>query len=235
MFKVTIIVPIYLSNSTLFSMTKRCFDDLNHKTVSVQKEIIVINDASPKTKLTQLLQSKFFPDFIWLHNTSNLGFAQSINRGIDKATSDYILLLNNDVIIQDSKWLFNMVTNMINNNLDITSPEFGWLDKDWHYIPKAERHKHDESKVFKYPVGWCLLVKREVFEKQKMPECFFKGYFEDVFWWWKIREHFKAGITQVGIKHLEHITFKQAGYNLREEYEKKRKIFLSAMGEKNEY
>ncbi len=215
--KVSIVIPVY----NQLKMTIECLRDVI-RTYGVETEIIVVDDGS-KEPISRIIP-KLFPDVKLLINEHNMGFAKTVNKGIEAASNDLICLLNNDIKLPNPGWLKKMVTSM--DEFDLTAPAGGRMDSQWNYQPGEAKTKKDK---FSYLVGWCILIKREVFDKIGLiPEDFGKGFFEDVLFGYRAkRAGFKMGITEgTEVKHLYHATFKAEGYNLTEEYQSKRKIFL---------
>lgn len=228
---VSVVIPIYIINSELLLMTKKCIDDIKFKTIGVDFEIIIVDDDSPEKKMTDILRKKYCSDIIWISNKTNKGFAHTINRGIAAATKDLILLLNNDICIIDNKWLINMINIMKINGWDMTAPEYGEIDANNEYIPKNKRNKYGGQR-FQYLAGWCLLSKRSVFEQIGLfPTIFNKGYWEDTLYSRIVQnKKYKIGVANnIGIKHLEHRTFLAAGYSLPKIYNENRNIYIEAI------
>lgn len=226
--KISIVVPIYILSPDLFSMTKKCIEDLEHKTFGVEKEIIVVDDGSPNQKLVSLLKNKFFPNINWLHNPKNKGFAHTVNLGISHATSDYILLLNNDVRIDNGNWLSIMFKILQHYNWDLTAPKEGVLNENLDYVPYAHRNKNTVI-THRYLQGWCLLMKRKVMEQVGlMPTCFGRGFWEDCLWGNCVSlAGFKAGVAQnIPLSHKEHTTFKECKINITDQYKKNKKLYV---------
>lgn len=219
--KVSIVIPAYFSNNQLFVMTKNLIEQIV-KSLG-DKEIIVVDDASPNSNYRDLL-NRLFPGIRILYNETNKGFAHTVNKGIKAAKYNNILLLNNDIVIKNVGWL-----KILNGGLkkyDMVAPAGGRMTKNWEYIP-GEATKENEE--FAYLAGWALLVKKEVFNKiGLMPTNFGRGYFEDVLFSYRAKKSgFKLGIVEnVGIEHLYHTTFKAENADMAKEYEEKRKIFL---------
>ena len=107
--KISVIVPTY--NNYIQLMT--CLMGLN-KTTYPNLEVIVVDDCSKVP-----VKSTHFPNFIYIRNTENLGFAKSVNAGIDKATGDYICLLNDDILINDNNWLNKLYNEAVNQKVDL--------------------------------------------------------------------------------------------------------------------
>lgn len=222
--KVSIVIPVY----NQLKMTIDCINDVL-KTSEVEIEIIVVDDGSKEPVARAI--AKVFPNVKVFRNDSNLGFAKTVNRGISNASNQYILLLNNDIKIKNPRWLGIMLNDMEKYSLDLAAPAGGRMDDRWNYIP-GEAKKRGEK--FAYLVGWCLLVKRAVFDKiGLMPENFDRGFFEDVLFGYRAKKAgFNAGIVEgTGVEHLYHKTFKAEGFNIAKEYENKRAIFLDIIKE----
>jgi GT2 family glycosyltransferase len=223
--KVSIIIPVF----NQLRMTIDCISDVM-KTYGVETETIVVDDGS-KEPVSKAVK-KMFPQVKVVTNEENMGFAKTINRGVLEASHNLICLLNNDIRLSNPAWLKIMVESLDKNNLDMTAPAGGRMDGKWNYIPGEAKKKGDK---FSYLVGWCLLVKRDVFDKiGLMPTDFGKGFFEDVLFGYRARRAgFKMDITEgTGVEHLYHTTFKKEGYNISKEYQEKREIFLDII--KNE-
>lgn len=66
-------------------------------------EVIVMNDY-PLENISKQVK-KIYPESIVTNNKKNLGFARNVNRGVLKATRNYVLLMNSDVILRDNSFL----------------------------------------------------------------------------------------------------------------------------------
>lgn len=62
-------------------------------------EVIVVDDASSDDTVTFLAER--FPKVTVLANEHNLGFGETMNRGIAAARFDVVLALNNDILVED--------------------------------------------------------------------------------------------------------------------------------------
>ena len=71
-------------------------------------KIIVIDDASPEPEVRKFCQSLAErPDCVVMHNTENLGFVATVNRGIAASHGNDIVLLNSDTEVAND-WLQRM-------------------------------------------------------------------------------------------------------------------------------
>ncbi|WP_250432783.1 glycosyltransferase family 2 protein [Hanstruepera flava] len=89
---VSIIIPVY----NQLSYTLNCLYSIKRACSGIDYEIILINDNSTD-------DTKEYLDRIngihVIHNEVNLGFLKNINNGVKASKGEYVLLLNNDVIV----------------------------------------------------------------------------------------------------------------------------------------
>lgn len=241
MSKVSIVIPTYNGLDLVIS----CVDSIIRYTPmsDIKYEIIIADDGSTdRTSRVVGIKYKNSPLRV-VRSEENRGFAKTVNMGIKEAKHDLILLLNNDVTIEKIDWLKILVDAM--EGYDMAAPAAGKMSKTWEYEPGEAtnntqvREGAKRYKRFYYPVGWCLMVRRNVFDTIGLiPEDFGKGFFDDVLFGkrasdagmkWQIAEGMKYDMKVKGerrLHHQYHATFKREGYSLGLEYSNKRKIFL---------
>lgn len=230
--RISIIIPVFINNTNIFLMTKNLISSLLLTKDINEAEVIVVDDFSDDRFFYAL--NKSFPQIKIIRNEKNLGFACSINAGIRESVGDRVLLLNNDVHILDRTWLSSLLNFMWVRRLDVVSPKVSLLSPEFEYVPDSLRKNINKSNVknyFYYPVGWCLLAKRDVFERFGLfPEDFGIGFWEDTAWFYNIKDKIKFGVAKgvnnIKIKHFEHQTFRTSKIDLTQQYTKNRKIFI---------
>ncbi|MFW9917875.1 MAG: glycosyltransferase, partial [Candidatus Thorarchaeota archaeon] len=116
-----------------------------------------------------------------ISNEKNLGFAAGNNQGIAVASGDYILLINNDVVVTPG-WLGRMISCAERNpKCGIVGPRSNYVSgpqlvKEVAYdtntlsglnkFSKDYSEKHDgRSRPIGRVVGFCMLIKRAVIDK----------------------------------------------------------------------
>lgn len=82
-----------------------CLDSLRAQTHR-ELEIILVDNGSTDGSV-ELVRERY-PEVVLLAETENLGFAEGSNRGIARATGEWIALLNNDAVA-DARWAEAMV------------------------------------------------------------------------------------------------------------------------------
>ncbi|WP_052675737.1 glycosyltransferase family 2 protein [Paenibacillus sp. IHBB 10380] len=170
-------------------MTIHCLESIRRNTPE-DYEIIVIDNGSTDETVTYM---KTQTDVILHENTENLGFGKGCNQGIECASGDQILFLNNDTIVT-KHWLENMldalyshervgmvgpVTNYSSGHQIIPVPytELSGIDAFAESYCKENAGKHLEVRRL---IGFCLLAKRSVLDEIGwFDEQFGLGNYED--------------------------------------------------------
>lgn len=170
--------------------TKKCIESIRKFTEELEYEIIVIDNCS-SDETPQWISEQ--TDIISILNKENVGFPKGCNQGIEVATGDNILLLNNDIIVTPN-WLNNLlialhsspkvgavgpVTNNASYGQVIT---VSYKDDEEMLVFAKEYNQSDSLKWIKRLklIGFCLLFKKEVFDRiGYLDETFTPGNFED--------------------------------------------------------
>ena len=111
---VSVVVPSK-DNPKILDQMLRSFVKL---TTGVSYEIIVIDNGSTeenKITIEQIIEkykkadSLGFKDIRYIYEPQEFNFARICNRGAKEAGGEYLLFLNDDIEIRDSKWLYRMM------------------------------------------------------------------------------------------------------------------------------
>lgn len=109
---------------------KDCLDAIGSKLDGISFETIIVDNASSDGSVTFLKQ--FYPDVIIIESPVNLGFGAANNAGVDIASSDKILFLNNDTILQDS---LTTLPGLLDKHDDFGIITIKMLDGNRNYTP----------------------------------------------------------------------------------------------------
>lgn len=198
--KISIVIPTY---NHLEDCLKPCLESIftytNMKTDNFELEIIIISNGSTdgtNEYLSQLAESSkhikplFFPEA--------LGYPKATNEGIKISTGDYVLLLNNDSLIQESEknhWINILLKPFFKYpNLGIAGP-----------LMLHDCYSNSWSVIF-----FCALIKREVINKiGLLDESYGMGGGEDIAY---CIETNRAGFTCLQIPEGEKLTLDK--YNI---------------------
>ena len=185
---ISVIIPNYNGKKYL----RECLDSI-YNMQAVDFEVIVIDNASQDD------------DFKWIDEYNNIqfhqldknyGFSRAVNEGIYRAKGEYVLLLNNDTVvekdfgaelvkvIEDDEQIFAVSSKMIayhNRNLiDDAGDEYnllGWTKKRGDGRPAEEFVQ--TKRVFSACAG-AALYRRSVFDEIGYFDENFFAYMEDV-------------------------------------------------------
>lgn len=215
--KLSIVIPVY--NNVNF--TKSCLIDLNK--LNSNNEIIIVDDAS-SDNTEQIVKN--FERVKYIKNSSNLGFAKSVNIGYSHSSSDNVLFLNNDIRVKDN--FSNWTDDLINEcNQYLIGPTGGLLDKQGNFIRETNNIVSGNF----YMSGWCLASSKANWSKLILPnhvgpfsEEFGKAYFEDSDLGLRAAElKIPFKIVSIPVVHFGHITTKKLGLSIL--YKSAQKIF----------
>lgn len=186
--RISIIIPNFNGEKYI----KPCLDSLMGQCDDAI-EIIVVDDCSSDDSMAVLSDYK---NVRVLQNEVNSGFAASVNRGIRESNGEFLLLLNNDVVvasdfvaalyraIQKDERRFAISSRMVRFNerdkLDDTGDFYnilGWAFKRGDGNPISQYHK--PTKVFSVCAG-AALYRKSVFDEIGLFDERFFAYLEDV-------------------------------------------------------
>ena len=179
--------------------TKKCIDSIFEHTKEPFELIVVDNGSTDGT--VEYLESEVRsqhpePRIEIIKNKENLGFAAGNNQGIAEAKGDYILLMNNDIVVT-SGWLTRMIVCAERKpQIGIVGPVSNYVSgpqlvKEVNYDTSSltgltefarefSEQYTGQAKPFWRVVGFCMLIKRAVIEKiGGMDGRFGLGNFED--------------------------------------------------------
>lgn len=180
---------IILTHNNL-DYTKLCIESIRKYTRPGIYELIVVDNYSTDGTVEWLRAQK---DIVTIANKENVGFPKGCNQGMEIASGDNILLLNNDTIVTEN-WLDNLIKALY------SSEEIGAVGPVTNHCSyyqaisvtyRTIEEMHEFARVFNQSnesaweerlklVGFCLLIKREVVERVgKLDERFSPGNFED--------------------------------------------------------
>ncbi|GHM99858.1 glycosyl transferase [Cytophagales bacterium WSM2-2] len=94
-------ISVIIINYNTFDLTCRCIESVLEKTKDVTFEIILVDNNSTETDPEKFI-NRFGASIKLIRSNANGGFAKGNNLGIEKATGDFILLLNSDTFLKNN-------------------------------------------------------------------------------------------------------------------------------------
>ena len=123
--KNSIIIPHYNGKKILF----RCIKSIKESS-KILHEIIVVDNASSDDSISYIKQE--FPDVKIVKSSINLGYAGGCNLGAKKASSEYLIFLNNDTIVENG-WDQKLILGFDDTNISSVQPKIKNLSKKNHF------------------------------------------------------------------------------------------------------
>jgi GT2 family glycosyltransferase len=100
-----VLLSVVLVNWNSRDDLEACLDSLRAQTHR-ELEVILVDNGSTDGSV-ELVRERY-PEVVLLAETENLGFAEGCNRGIDRASGEWVALLNNDAVAEPG-WAAAMV------------------------------------------------------------------------------------------------------------------------------
>lgn len=92
--ELSVVITSYKNPSVL----RLCLESLQKNILLKNYEILVLDSATEEE--TEMMLREVFPEIRFFPHSENLGFAKLVNRGLQKAKGNYILILNADIVIE---------------------------------------------------------------------------------------------------------------------------------------
>jgi glycosyltransferase involved in cell wall biosynthesis len=177
-------------------VTRACLESVLEHTRPPYELLLIDNGSSDDTPqyLAELQQRPGPARVVVMRNENNRGFAAGCNQGLAQARGRYLVLLNNDTIVT-SGWLDGLIGWALHDwpQVGLVGPMTSWSSPP-QMIPVTYRRPEElqtfaarrreqfagQGVVVERLTGFCLLLRREVWEKiGGLDETFGVGFFED--------------------------------------------------------
>ena len=184
---IDIVIPVHSG----LPETRRCLESVLHSVCKTPHEIVLVNDQAPDPALSRYLrEAAATPGITLLENAENLGFAASVNRGMDLHPDRDVVLLNNDTEVAND-WLDRLaaaayacprtgtVTPFSNHATICSYPQGSAATAELDAIFRQVNAGHRVD--IPTAVGFCMYIRRECLNQVGTfhPEIFGKGYGEE--------------------------------------------------------
>lgn len=193
-------VGVVIVNWNGYEITRACLQSVFRQSYS-KCDVFVVDNGSTESSIYQI--NVEFPSLSLICLPDNIGFTGGNNRGIQRALTcdcEYILLLNNDTIV-DKMLLEEMVNiGLTNPRCGIVTPKIYYYEKPtriqsagsqfslWSGIARMRGRKtldcgqYDKVEEVPYASGCALLIKAEVIKRIGLLDELYFAYAEDIDW-----------------------------------------------------
>lgn len=201
----SIIIPTYILDNQLKTLTRKCLQTLRQFTKRKDYELIIIDNASP-------IKIEYYAD-IYVRNKVNQGNAKSWNEGLKLASGDVFLLADNDVEFCEG-W-----TSLLPHVVDDTI-----------IFPKTfcREQTHPSAKL----AGFFWLMNRATFNKLGyVPEHYGLGNFEDTHYFFLAQQNMVKlkCVEDVTIKHYGRATCDKVQW-IRDNFDRNERLYVEKFG-----
>ena len=189
-------VYIIILNWNGYEDTLECLQSVS-KINFINYKIIIVDNGSDTDEIDKLVID--FPQVKLIKSKDNLGFSGGNNLALDysiKAGCDFVLLLNNDTIVEPD-FLNNLIDNFLKDDkVGIAVPKINYYSNPkivWYaggYFSKlkgtgfsignlAPKEKYNENKYVTFATGCCLLIDINVLKETGLMDENYFLYLED--------------------------------------------------------
>ncbi len=235
-------ISIVILTWNCLAYTKNCLNSIT-STKEVDYEIIVVDNGSVDGTVDYL---RSLDNIKLIENPKNVGFVAGNNQAIRQTKDTDILLLNNDVLITDSKWLKKLQqTAYSSEKIGIVGCRLldgrGRLLHAGTYMPvptywgqqigsgQIDINQCKRVREVEGVVGACMYIKREVIDKVGLLDEAYFSYFEDSDYCLKAKlAGFKTVCDgRVKLIHFENTSTKKNKKDFSAMFQESRRIFIS--------
>ena len=194
------LVSIIILNYNGRGFLENCIESIIRET-SEKNEIIVVDNKSPD-KSGEIF-SKKYPKIKFILNNENVGVPEGLNIGIKNANGEFIILLNNDLVVTP-KWLEPFLEAYKKNGIALYQPKFvkmtdssiidgvGNMINVFGFGFAREKGMKDNDKYSKleeisYASGTCMFAPKKIFDEIGYFDNKFFAYHEELDIGWRAR------------------------------------------------
>lgn len=174
---ITVVIPVFNAYDEL----KECIRSVIAHT-SIEANLLLIDDCSPDGRIASLLEwASAYTRVRVISNPQNMGYTATINRGIDAAPNDDIVLLNSDTRV-GPQWLQNLqratyhdvdiatATAISDNSGAFSVPNLGTSNEMPIWLTEVEMPRAvSQGSSRRYPEvptgsGFCIYIRRALLQ-----------------------------------------------------------------------
>jgi GT2 family glycosyltransferase len=185
-------------------MAKNSIDSILTRTFYPNYELIIVDNNSDKETVEMLESYRNIPEVKLILNKENYGFAKGNNIGLKAATGEYLVLINNDILVTPgwlSRLLFYIqkpkvalagpVTNSIGNEakINISYNPFEIKELETKSLQYTSSH-WGNSLSLNCIAAFCWIMTKDIYKKLGgLDERYGRGLFEDDDYCFNVKKH----------------------------------------------
>jgi N-acetylglucosaminyl-diphospho-decaprenol L-rhamnosyltransferase len=127
--------------------------------LSRHTEVCIIDNASTDGSLAFLIP--LYPEFLFIQNNNNIGFAKANNQAFSRCSGEFILFLNPDTILAEDS--LDTCLSFFKSTPDAGAVGLHMIDGSGHYLKESKRGFPDPAASFFKMTGFARLFPRSKF------------------------------------------------------------------------
>lgn len=129
-------ISIVILNYNVCNFLRQCILSVQKATLTVQAEIIVIDNNSVDD--SALMMKQEFPEILFIKNKENVGFGVANNQAVAQAKGEYICILNPDTAVAPD--VFTKCLAFISQTPDCGAIGVRLIDGAGNFLPESKRN-----------------------------------------------------------------------------------------------
>lgn len=181
------VVSVCVANYNGIEIIDACLQSVIKQIGGIPVEILVHDDASDDNSV-EYIRAKY-PEVVLIETKVNVGFCVANNRMVEKASGQFVLLLNNDAALYpDALKTFLTEANRLGHEAILTLPQYDavsgalvdrgcLLDPFFNPVPNLDPERTDVAMV----IGACLWIPKHLWEELGGFPDWFESIAEDMY------------------------------------------------------
>jgi len=128
-------IAIIIVNYNVEHFLEQCLNSVRKALQDIDAEIFVVDNHSIDSSV-ETVKSKF-PEVKIIANNSNVGFSRANNQAISNSTSEYVLLLNPDTVVEEDT--FKKVIDFMDEHPEAGGLGVRMVDGKGRFLPESKR------------------------------------------------------------------------------------------------
>ncbi|MCW5906730.1 MAG: glycosyltransferase [Chitinophagales bacterium] len=146
-------LSVVIVNYNVRHFLEQCLVSVKRSCVNMDAEVFVVDNASQDGSV-EMVREKF-PEVKLIANTENLGFSKANNRAIEKASGEFVLLLNPDTVVAEDT--FQKCIAFMEAHPDAGGLGVHMVDGKGNFLPESKRGLPTPSVAFYKTFGLAAL------------------------------------------------------------------------------
>jgi GT2 family glycosyltransferase len=137
-------ISVIIVNYNVEYFLEQCLNSVRKALENVSGEVFVVDNNSIDGSVEMVAQK--FPEVNLIANKDNRGFSKANNQAIELSSSEYVLLLNPDTVVEEDT--FTKVIQFMNDHPDAGGLGVRMLDGKGNFLPESKRGLPTPSVAF---------------------------------------------------------------------------------------